>query len=104
MSRNPESLWSDKVRLAMEKRGARVMRCGSASVAGTEDLVACFKGKYIAVEVKTATGRREKKQEHEARKVRMAGGIFVFVHDKDDLALLMKIFDEIESVQSTTPF
>lgn len=96
MSRNPESLWQDKVILAMTRRGAYVMRCASASVAGTADLVACHCGRFLAVEVKTPTGTHKKKQIHEANKVRNAGGISVFVHDSADLALLMKVFDDLE--------
>ncbi len=60
--------------VALEAHGAYVVRVVVAGRAGTPDLIACYEGRYVAMEVKTDTGRLTPLQLVESQRVRAAGG------------------------------
>jgi hypothetical protein len=60
--------------------------------AGTSDLKVCLRGRFIALEVKTATGRLTDKQARYLEQVRAAGGIGEVVRSVDEaLAILEQL-------------
>lgn len=57
--------------------------------AGTSDLKVCLRGRFIALEVKTATGKLTEKQARYLEQVKAAGGIGEVVRSVDEaLAIL----------------
>lgn len=42
--------------------------------AGVPDIVGCYKGRFFAIENKSKDGKLSKKQEHEIKKIKLAGG------------------------------
>ena len=50
---------------------------------GVADLLFCIYGLYVAIEVKTDTGKPTKLQERFGKKVQDAGGYFTFIYGKD---------------------
>lgn len=82
----PEARIGHKIRAALEARGAFVFKVhgGPMMMAGLPDLIVCYKGRYIGLEVKTATGKVSKVQELIHRKIRAAGGYCAVVRSVDE--------------------
>ena len=72
-------------------KGARVIK-GAAK--GTSDIIACFRGKFIAVEVKCGRNKPSDEQIDFGRVVNRAGGIFLVAYDIDTV---IKELDMIEN-------
>jgi hypothetical protein len=73
-------LWRNNSGVA-EHRGARV-RYGLAT--GSADLIGCLDGRFIALEVKTSTGRATPEQRLWLDLVRRHGGFAAIVRSVDD--------------------
>ena len=76
----------------IEKRGGYVVKVIQAAKAGVPDLVCCYRGQFVAMEVKTPTGRVSRLQVYNLEKILRAGGYGAVVRSVDDArALLDKI-------------
>ena len=53
-------------------------------MAGVPDIVGCFNGKFIAIEVKVPGNKPTEIQKHTIEKIRMAGGITGVAHSKEE--------------------
>ena len=73
-------LWRNNVGIA-DQRGARV-RYGLA--VGSADLIGCLNGRFVALEVKTSTGRATPEQRLWLDLVRRHGGFAAIVRSTDD--------------------
>jgi len=62
--------------------------------AGTSDIIACYRGQYLAIEVKYLDGKVSKEQEEFGVKVEAAGGWFVVARN---YANIDWVLDKIES-------
>jgi len=92
-----EQDYQSKIVHYLESRGAYVVKVVAASKKGVPDILACYKGKFIAVEVKTPTTRSNttKLQEYNLNKISEAGGYSgVAVHIDDINPLLNRIDNE----------
>jgi len=63
---------------------------------GEPDVTACFKGRYIAFELKAKNGRPSKLQLHKIREIQRAGGIAMVVKD---LSQVEETLNEISRIQ-----
>jgi hypothetical protein len=52
---------------------------------GSGDLVVCYLGRYVEIEVKSATGRQTPEQAARARAVESAGGLYVLARSVTDV-------------------
>ena len=79
----------------LESLGAYVVKVVAASKKGVPDILACYKGKFIAVEVKTPTTRSNttKLQEYNLKKVQQAAGYATVAVEPKDLE---EIINEID--------
>lgn len=84
-----ESALQRKIIKYLESRGAYVARVISAGKAGTADLLVCYRGRFIAVEVKTEKGIVSPLQEHHQGLVIKAGGISIIARSVEDVKLLL---------------
>lgn len=57
---------------------------GQFGTAGIPDLIICFKGRFVALEVKTATGKTTVLQAITQKRIQEAGGIAAIVRSVDD--------------------
>lgn len=104
-----ENAVTKAVRAACVLRGAMVVRvqAGSHMVgkhfvrgaeAGTADLIGCYRGRAIALEVKTAKGKQQESQIEWERWWIISGGKYGVVRSGfDTLQVLNAIDDEIEA-------
>jgi Holliday junction resolvase len=79
-----ESAIQRAVIVALEVRGAYVVRVVTAGRAGTPDLLACYRGRFYALEVKSAAGRVTALQRHELDRAALAGGTATVVRSVAD--------------------
>lgn len=81
----PEKRFETKVRKFLEERGAYVVKyfgCGF-SQAGVPDLLCCYKGRFIALEIKSEKGHPSDLQLFNVRKINEAGGMALVLYPKD---------------------
>lgn len=62
---------------------------------GTPDLLACYKGFFISIEVKTSRGVPEPEQEAAQREITAAGGRALITHQVKEVA---DVLDEIDKL------
>lgn len=87
-----ESALQRAIIVALEAHGAYVVRVVAPTRSGIADLIVCWHGRFIALEVKTPAGRVTPLQLVEAGRVAEAGGQFFVVRSViDALAALTPI-------------
>lgn len=80
----------------LEARGAYVIKTIACTKAGIPDVIACYKGKFIAIEVKTdkTIARVSDLQKYNLGKISDAGGISLVICQKD-MQILQDTLDSI---------
>lgn len=81
----PEKKFETKVRKYLESKGAYVVKyfgCGFTQ-AGVPDLLCCYKGRFIALEIKSDKGKASELQLYNVRKINAAGGMALVLFPKD---------------------
>ena len=63
---------------------------GMYGTAGIPDIISCIDGKFIAFEVKTATGKTTALQERTIERIHNAGGVAVVVRSVDDVKAVIE--------------
>ena len=58
---------------------------GQYGTAGIPDIICCYRGRFVALEAKTDTGKVTKLQEITLRQITEAGGIAAVVRSVDDV-------------------
>ena len=58
---------------------------GAYSKPGDPDLIACFRGRYIAIEAKTPRGVQSPIQKRRQREIMEAGGIYILARNTEDV-------------------
>ena len=78
----------------LQRRGAWVVKIhvGPYQRPGIPDVLACYAGRFLAIEVKQDTGRVSPLQEYEMRMIRRAKGTALVV--RSDLSELRALLDE----------
>ena len=67
---------------------------GAYSERGVSDIICCVRGRFVALEVKTQTGKLTKHQERFLERVNNANGVGVVVRSLDDAK---KIIEEVRN-------
>ena len=73
----------------LEKEGAYCVKVITANKAGVADIVCCYRGLWVSLEVKTPKGIVAPLQEYHQELVRKAGGIAGIVRSVDDVKSLL---------------
>ncbi len=63
--------------------------------AGIPDIIACYKGRFVAFEVKTPTGKMTKLQEITIQKIRDAKGQAYKVTSAAEVAAILKELEDL---------
>ena len=84
-----EQIVQKKIIKYLESKGAYVVKVVSASKKGVPDIIACYKGKFIAIEVKAPGKERNvtELQKYNLEKIREAGGISLVASQVEDIIL-----------------
>lgn len=82
----PESALQTKVIAHLKRKGAYVLNIhGNEFQAGVPDLLCCFKGRFIAIELKYGNNKASKLQAHRITKIQKAGGIAFVAYSTADI-------------------
>lgn len=63
---------------------------GMYGTAGIPDIICCYRGKFVAFEVKTETGKTTALQEAVINKIRKCGGKAVVVRSVEDVKVVLE--------------
>ena len=81
-----EKIFENKLKRYLKSKGAWVLKYWGGSVytqAGVPDLLVCYKGKFIGIEVKAETGHASELQLNTIEQIKKAGGIAFVLFPKD---------------------
>lgn len=80
-----EKLFEEKIKKYLKHKGAWVVKIwgGGFQSAGIPDLLVCYKGLFIAIEVKATRGRPSDLQKYNIEKIQEAGGYGIILYPKD---------------------
>lgn len=93
----PEYRIVQNIKRLIRSRGGWCVKIhgGPYQDAGTPDILACYKGRFVAVEVKTARGVARPEQKVTQRAVTGSGGYALITHLIGDVA---DVLDEIDRI------
>ncbi len=74
-----------KIMAYLNKLGAYNVKTISTNTAGTPDVLCCFKGHFLAVEVKRPGGKVSELQKHHLNRIKESGGIAVVAYGIDEV-------------------
>ena len=82
----PEALLGRKIRVALEARGAFVFKVHGSGMmmAGLPDLIVCYRGLYLGLEVKMPGNKASKVQSRVHEKIQQAGGYAAVVYSVEE--------------------
>lgn len=81
---NPETRLVRAIMREITARGGWCVKFPGVGTAGIPDILVCWQGRFIALEVKTRTGKATPLQEHTIRKIIKAGGNATVVRSVED--------------------
>ena len=91
-----EKAFENQIKKFLKDHGAWFLKTWSNGVqrAGVPDLLACYRGKFIAIEVKAENGRASELQRYEVEQIRKAGGIAMILKPSE-FDLFKKFFESL---------
>lgn len=94
MAKNPETLFQDKVLRYLKEVGGYWVKIHVSSFTskGVPDIVGCYKGKFIAFELKRpdGKGRLSKLQEYNIELINLAGGYATSINSLEEMKELFE--------------
>ena len=92
-----EKIFENKIKKILKERGAWFLKTFSNGVqrAGVPDLLVCYKGHFIGIEVKAEKGKASPLQLREINQIEKAGGYGLVIRPSN-LDELIRILDEID--------
>ena len=87
-----------KIKRLIEDRGGfwSAVKGGEYSKPGDPDIIACYRGYFIAIEGKSATGSPSEEQEDCREWVVDAGGIHIYAYNLDVVGSTLDLIDACE--------
>ena len=80
-----EKNFENKIKAYLKSIGAYFIKTHGDrfSKVGTPDIIACIKGKFVAIEVKAENGKPSELQHYHIQQINNAGGYAVILYPKD---------------------
>jgi Holliday junction resolvase len=93
-----EQGYQSKLIKYLESNGAYVAKIVSAGKKGVPDLLVCYKGQFIGIEVKTPTTRSNTSelQKYNLKKIKEAGGYGIVAVEIDDITSTLAIIEALD--------
>ena len=91
-----ESKIQSKIIAHLEQSGAYVVKTIVSNRNGVPDLLGCYKGLFIGIEVKSDIGKASKLQEWNAERIKKAGGISIVAKTVEEVKELLEVIDLID--------
>jgi len=94
MPRQPESRLARRIKKYLQDEGAAVFNIHGGDnpfqEVGIPDLLACYRGQFIGLELKLPGEKPSPRQEVVLRRIRKAGGIGTVVHSVDEVESVLR--------------
>jgi len=84
-----ESVIQKKIIDLVRSHGGYIIKVITATSSGVPDLIACVKGKFIAIEVKTPTGIISPLQERNIKQIHKAAGVGIIARSVEEVEDLL---------------
>jgi len=78
-------------------RGAYTVKIVTASKAGVPDILCCYRGSFIAFEVKGPKGKTSALQDINIKNIKKAGGLAYVVRSVSEVVTVLNIIDTFSS-------
>ena len=80
-----EKIFENKVKLYLKQKGAYFIKTHGDrfSKVGVPDLIVCYKGLFIGIELKAPNGKPSELQLYNLREIEKSGGISYLLYPKD---------------------
>ena len=80
-----EKTFENKVKLYLKQKGAYFIKTHADrfSKVGVPDLIVCYKGLFIGIELKASNGKPSELQLYNLREIEKSGGISYLLYPKD---------------------
>lgn len=95
-----EKAFEDKIKRFLKARGVYFVKffANRMTKTGVPDILACVRGRWVAIEVKAANGRASPLQLWNREEIRRAGGIAIvlYPHQFDEFKELIRLIEEGE--------
>jgi len=75
----------------IKTQGGYTVKVITATRSGVPDIIACYKGKFIGIEVKTPKGKVSSLQQQNLDSIKATGGLTVVARTLEDVASLMRV-------------
>lgn len=91
-----EQVYQKKIIDFLKSKGAYAVKIISASQAGVPDVICCYRGRFVAIEVKRPETVRNvsRLQAYNLDKIQEAGGIGFVAYSKEQVAKVLEAIDE----------
>jgi Holliday junction resolvase len=96
---NAETKIQREIQKVLNKNKVLNWRNSDTTHSGMPDLMACYKGYLIGLEVKTKTGRPTELQERKIQSIIDAGGYGIFPTSAEDVIKLLKLIEVEDSLR-----
>ena len=95
MSKKDETIIQDAIiKYLNDNRILHWRMSGASNMAGFPDLMVCYKGRFVAFEIKTADGKATFQQHNVITEIIWNGGYAFIVRSVDDVKLMLQRVDE----------
>ena len=93
-----EKNFENRVKTFLKDRGAWVLKYWGGAVytkSGVPDLLVCFSGRFIGIELKASRGKPSDLQLYQLREIEKAGGVGILLYPKD-FEVFKKFIEQLE--------
>lgn len=98
MTRQPEGKLVVKIKVLLDERGAFFFKVHageeSFQVFGLPDIICCYNGRFVGLEVKTDRGRLRPKQKLTLTRIRKAGGVAAVVRSVAEVEDILNAIED----------
>lgn len=81
------------IKRLLDRRGAWHIKTTGVAVNGCPDILACYRGHFLAIEVKTLHGVVRPNQHRQLELITRAGGTALVARSADDVNVALQIID-----------
>lgn len=89
-----ESLIQKKIIAYLNSKGCYSIKTILTNRSGCPDVICCYKGLFLALEVKNEKGRVSELQKYHIEEIKKAGGVASIVRSVSDVKKIFKTIDE----------
>ena len=89
-----ESKIQSKILKNLKELGVYAHKNITTNKKGVPDIIVCFKGKYLALEVKRPGGKTTELQDYNIVKIKQSGGVAEVVYSWEDVYYILKRMED----------